>query len=45
MHPDRVNTHLYHVITHYMELRDRGPIATIAEAGVRIRHLPFFAVQ
>ena len=39
----RVNVHLYHVITHYPEVLGRGVIITIAEAGVRIRHLPISA--
>jgi len=40
MCPDRVNVHLHHVITRFPEILVRGVIVTIAEAGVRIRHLP-----
>ncbi len=45
MRPDRVNRHLSYVMTHYPEVLDRGVIVTIAEAGVRIRHLPISAPE
>ncbi len=40
MRPERVNMHIYNVITHHADVLDHGVIVTIAEAGIRIRHLP-----
>jgi predicted nuclease of predicted toxin-antitoxin system len=43
MRPEQVNVYLHNVITHHSEALDHGVIVTIAEAGVRIRHLPISA--
>ncbi len=40
MRPDRVNVYLQNVIIQHASALDEGAIATVAEAGVRIRRLP-----
>lgn len=40
MRPEQVNRYLHYPITHHREALGHGAIVTIAEASVRVRHLP-----
>jgi hypothetical protein len=43
MRPEQVNLHLNSILTKHAQDLEQGVIITIAEGGIRVRHLPIVA--